>query len=113
MKKKKKKKAKKVYKSDMPEITEFKEMFDSCRLKFDRTTPYEMGTRDYATNTVDHLKTINENKGWVNYKKKRTAEGKVSLLSKIGEWTRRRNGGGDRTGGICSDDPCSRKNSNS
>lgn len=71
MKKKKKMKKKKEYKSDMPEITEFKEMFEGFRLRYDRTTPYEKGTRDYMTNNKKALKKIKKNKGWKNYQKKK------------------------------------------
>lgn len=52
---------------EMPEITEIKKLIETYKLMHNRTTPYQMGTRNYSKNdtgTIDHPE---ENIGWKDY----------------------------------------------
>lgn len=61
-----KKKKKKIRKAQMPDISPQKKIIEHFKLRYDRTTPYEMGTRGYISNSEKKLKKKG-GKGWVDY----------------------------------------------
>lgn len=52
----KKKKKKKVRKAKMPDISSQKKIVEHFKLKYDRSTPYDMGTRSYISNNTKKMK---------------------------------------------------------
>jgi len=62
-----KQKRKRQWKADMPDITAQRQLIESFKLKYDRSTPYEMGTRDYIGNMIEKRGNKQQSKGWVEY----------------------------------------------
>lgn len=52
----------------MPEITDVKKLVEHYKLMYNRTTPYEMGTRNYTNNEKETVSHPEENVGWTEYR---------------------------------------------
>jgi hypothetical protein len=51
----------------MPDITEVKKLIETYKLMHNRTTPYQMGTRNYSKNDSKAIDHPEENIGWKEY----------------------------------------------